>query len=317
MSFEADWGISFEEAVKGLDEFSIVEDGRVKLCIGLVCTVYFHKGNDPAKRANIVSCFEQYQKETGEQLIWGRHPTSGLPKKVAGSNIADLRQWVPKVDLRDPLDLIFHGGQDVDDANHYSVRALVQQLYPEYISHFSVTLPLSWVASKPQGAFTQLVVDFSDKLNAFHGYAGLGIIIHVNENRNPEIIKNVRVFATRFKGLEVDFPHNHGIHTKHSIKGVNWLTVLQDCWFEKLGGAEKLKNELGSDFMFHSYSGGQVIQAGPHPQFGDVNRAERLPFYKKLSSVLKPIRVQDYPSGFAGGRQFTKEQAQQWLARFD
>jgi hypothetical protein len=317
MSFEADWGISFEEAVKGLDELSIVEEGRVKLCIGLVCTVYFRKGNDKAQREKVISCFEQYQKEIGEKLIWGRHPTSGLPKKVAGSDVANLRKWVPKVALEEPLDLIFHGGQDVDDANHYSVRALVQQLYPDYISYFSVALPLSWVASKPQGAFTQLVVDFSDKLKAFHGYAGLGIIIHGNDYRNPEIIKNVRVFATRFKGLEVDFPHNHARNTEHAIKGVNWLTVLQDCWFEKLGGVEKLKSEIGSDFVFHAYTGGQVIQAGPHPQFGDVNRAQELPLYKELSSALKPIRVQDYPWSFAGGRQFTKEQAQQWLARFD
>ena len=316
MSFLEKWGVSFDEAVHGLDELTVERDGNVQYCIGLVCTLYFKNGSDAAVRQKVIQCFDLYQKQTDYKLIWGAEPLTWKPKKISGTQIANLASWVPNLHPKDSMSLVFHGGKKRNDANHYTVRSLSEELRPGKLSYFSVTLPLTWIACHPQGAFIKLVLEFCNILHPWHGYAGLALIPFVNVSRGTSIMDEFRALVNRFHGLEIDFPSIHARLLRDGIKGVNWLTILDQFWFDRLNGKEALREELGEGFVFHDFDSGTAIQAGPHPAFGDVNRNERLPYYIKLSQALKSIRA-EYPDSFGRNGYFNRDQVQEWRTRFD
>jgi len=125
-------------------------------------------------------------------------------------------------------------------------------------------------------------------------------------------------FAARFRGLEIDLPGSHAIYMAKNdrIKGINWLTILDESWVAKLGGKAALRAQLGPDIRVLDYPKGIVIQAGNEPRFGDVHRQEPMPAYQEVARALVPIRIESVmslsdPFGFDDAR------SDRWLRRFD
>jgi hypothetical protein len=314
-------GLSEElvQAVAGLDEqMQVVEDGKVMSSVGLLATFYFLNGGDAKVRSRLVRAFERYRAAIGPKLVWGADPNTGTPKKIAGTNIADLAAWVPQLPQDDDVDTMFHGGKKKDDASAYSAQILSRLIRPSHLSHFSMTLPLEWVASHKSAAFTELVLDLCNILEPSSGYAGLAVIPHVNASDADRSFEVALGFAARFSGLELDVPHSHSIYMeqKDRIKGINWLTVLDVSWVDRLGGAATLREALGAEITVHPYSKGLVIQAGPHPKFGDTHRQEPMDGYRKVAKVLQPIRI-DSISALAIRFGWDDARTEKWLQRFD
>jgi hypothetical protein len=186
------------------------------------------------------------------------------------------------------------------------------------LGYVSGTLPMSWVLDNQPGKFQKQIHQWSSLLAPFHGYAGLGIIQSMSRDQKVRTDRLVSPYAMRFPGLEFDDPVSQSIHLEKHIKGVNWLTVLSDGFLDQLGGREALKAELGEAFPFYDYPGGSIIQAGPSPQIGDLNRQIVPPHYKRLSDVLKPIRV-DYPDSLLSAPDYRDNKAitKQWFERYD
>lgn len=317
MSFEQKWGISLDRAATQLDDqLRVVHKGRVVCCIALTASFYVAEGHTPEVRERIVSVFESYRKAVGDKLIWGGDPKTSRPKKVQGTAILDVRSWMPRVGPHDDFGPAFQGGQRKDDASEYTFTVLARTYIPGELSSVQYSLPLSWPISKPQGAYTNLIREHTKLLQPAHGYAGLGISLSVMENGTGEDMAFAVPIAKRFRGLELDFAHSQSHELTDGIKGSNWFTVLNDDWVERLGGSEQLSQILGADIPIHKYKGGIIIQAGPHPKFGDVNRNEPMEHYERVARAVKPIRVQKLGS-IAPSHGLDKEQTLQYLARFD
>lgn len=302
-----------------LDELKVIEDDQVLCCVGLLVTLYFRDGHTREKREALWRCHERYWETAGAHLRWGSHPGTGRPVELSKKKLPPLREWLDQLPEEDELDVSYHGGRHKDDADAYSLSLYTSRLNPDKLSFFSATLPFSWVAQNPAGSFVRLVRDFCEYLQPFHGYGGMAAISHVSHSKARESRRELSVYALarRFPGLEVDYPVSHLRHLGKGIKGVNWLTVLSETWLEALGGKASLRERLGELFVFHDFTGGTLIQAGPHPQLGDVNRRNIPAPYQKLSRLLKPIRaaypdvLQADPDGFDDTR------TQEWLSRFD
>jgi hypothetical protein len=100
------------------------------------------------------------------------------------------------------------------------------------------------------------------------------------------------------------------------IKGVNWLTVLDENWLQKAGGYSELKKKTGDGFRLEQYPGGILIQAGKHPDIGNVNRNQFPQYYVRLNRILKPIRVEKIRR-IHDSLGFDPERTDAWLSRFD
>jgi hypothetical protein len=307
------------ELIKELDDkMQTVQNGNVLCAVGLVADFYFLNGADAAVRERITRAFQLYRSAVGDKLVWGADPKTGTPKKLAGTDIANLASWVPQLPPDEALDAMFHGGKKKNDASAYSAQIVARSLYPTYLSHLQFTLPLAWVAEHEAAAFTRLVLDVCNILEPSSGYAGLAAIPHVNVSTNSAGMKAALGYISRFSGLELDIPWSHGIYMRNenAIKGINWLTVLDASWVEKLGGQEKLRAELGAEIVIHGYSKGIVIQAGPQPRYGDVHRQEPMDAYREVAKALLPIRCKSI-SGFAAALGFDTARTDEWLRRFD
>lgn len=317
--FEQQWGVSLPEATSELDEqLCVVSAGRVMCCVGLTASLYFEGSHTPEGRERLIRTFERYRDAVGDALVWGANPKTGRPRKVAGSDLLEPRKWVQKIAPQDTFELTFHGGKHQQDASGFFFKGVGNENSNEEWSAVEFGMPLSWAAARGEGAYQKLILDACELLQPIHGYAGLGIATYVGESGKGETMPFVVPLARRFRGLDLDFAflQTPKLEDQDAIKGINWLTVLSDAWAERVGGREALAEALGAECPIHEYDGGLVIQAGPHPQFGDVNRDEPMPHYERVAKVLKPIRAKEMRA-LAPWAGMKREETAEWLARFD
>jgi hypothetical protein len=310
---------ALRESAQTLDaQLRVVNDDGVVCCIGLLATLYFHHGDRPEVRERVAAALDRYVETTGHALVWGADPFTGTPTRIAGTNLLDVREWSPRVGTKERMQIMLHGGQRSEDADPYSVLSFVGARRPTQLSFFSFTLPFRWLTDNPGGAFTQLVLEQCYRLQPTHGYAGLAVIPHVDASPNSESMASVLPFVARFSGLEIDLPWSHAMYLEQEdrIKGVNWLTILDNPWIERLGGTDALRSSLGNSIEWHPFDSGVVLQAGPRPVFGDVNRREPMPYYRQVAKALKPIRVTSVRA-ISAPYGFDRERSDEWLRRFD
>ena len=320
MAFVDDWGVEQADALAALDaELRVVVSGTVMCSLAFVATFYVRKRDRPDVRERLVSAFELYRTQLGDEFIWAADPKTNRPKKVAGTQLLDVRSWMNKIGPNDDFSFVFHGGKSKDDADPHRAMAYVDPYDPEELSFLTISVPLSWVIERSFAGFAELVKGMTTIIEPTHGYAGWGIVTHVTRSGSVPAMNYVAAFAQRFRGLEVDLPVSHSIYLKkeNAIKGVNWLTILGAPWVEQLGGIETLKTNLGEGVDVHSYVDGVIIQAGSRPLLGDVNVGEKMDLYHRVARALKPIRINSLPAFSIDFYGFGAEQTAKWLARLD
>lgn len=307
--------------IEDIDKIKIMDDReRLAACFGMMFTFYLQKTHEKPVRRKMAECLEEYRAMAVGKLKWYLPPPAGKYRAVKAdkpeSLVADLeKKHTPRKDYC----WVFSGGGHHYDAAPYGVEMMS---LPDYggddLGYVSGNLPMAWIAENGPGSFQKLMYKWCAHLSPFHGYAGLGIIQSIDYDQNRRTEHIVLPFAMRFPGLEVENPVSLSLHLQKKIKGVNWLTILSDDFLGQLGGREKLKEVLGEDFPFYDYEGGSLIQAGPSPQIGDVNRNNIPTHYRTLSKVLKPIRV-DYDDSFlrAPDPSDNKAVTKKWFNRFD
>ncbi len=78
---------------------------------------------------------------------------------------------------------------------------------------------------------------------------------------------------------------------------------------------------LGEHCPIHVYDGGIIIQAGPRPEIGDLNRGLIPAHYKTVAKVLKPLRREEFlpklPYLPAPQPLDSLEETLKWIRRFD
>jgi hypothetical protein len=296
----------------------IVDDQHVICCVGLLATLYFLHGDRPEVRERFAQALDRYRQAIGDKFVWGADPFTRETKRIAATDLANPRAWMNRVAPEDGVNLVMVGGREVRDADPHFARAAVRAFPPTELSFFSFGLPFEWIETHSPGAFVQLVVEVSNILAPTHGYAGLAAIGPIDLGRQSPEFATIAALIARFSGLEIDLPWSHSIYLEEEdrIKGINWLTILDHSWIERLGGEEAVKYELGAGIDWHSFQTGAVIQAGPRPLFGDRHRQEPMPHYRQVAKALKPIRIESVRS-ISTDYGLDRARSDKWLARFD
>jgi len=234
------------------------------------------------------------------------------PKKIKKDVFDMLPFWVSELD-KDRLNygLILESGKwktDLSDRAFYFYQ--VGTVMPGFLR---LILPLETI-SDTSDAFLQLAIDACEKLRLIAGYAGYGVSMY--DYPNFEKDGPLYALSNRYYGIDFTDPYDFNEYQLSGITSVNWLTFLGHGHINTLGGKKALKEKLGEEITVHELDHGILIQAGPAPGFGDVNRQEFLPLYHHVGRVLKPIRLPERVLAIynaIGGNENTKK----WLARFD
>ncbi|HHI94263.1 MAG TPA: DUF3396 domain-containing protein [Gammaproteobacteria bacterium] len=327
--------------LEDLDNLQIVADhppaGTIGVRLGLMCSLYMRDPHSPEVRMALAKCGDHYQQLFGEHLKCYIKPDGiykGKPKSYPsqGINLVDYVRQYDNVEEKCFAPRFF-GNEDYHAAAAYGMDIFAASTRPSPIrdrpAYFSVVLPFRWLEGKEgERAFQKLVHGWCQVLKPFHGYAGLGAIQSMDTIEKGRTNHLVYPLAKRFPGLDVDDPGTIASRMKGGsggilkIKGVNWLTALDDGCFEQLGGREAVLADLDDEFKFYEYEGGVLIQAGAMPQMGDVNQQHIPRYYQQLARKLKPIRL-IFPEGHYlikspnRNEQSNAEASNEWLARFD
>jgi len=326
--------------LKDLDNIQIVADhppaGTIGVRLGLMCSLYMRNPHSPDVRMALAKCGDHYQQLVGEHLKCYIKPDGiykGKPKSYPsqGINLVDYVRQHDNIEEK-CFAPSFFGNEDYHAAAAYGMDIFATSSRPSPIrdepAYFSVVLPFSWLKGKDgEQAFQKLVHAWCQVLKPFHGYAGVGAIQSMDTVEKRRTSHLVYPLAKRFPGLDVDDPGTISSTMEMEggalkIKGVNWLTALDDACFEQLGGRQAVLSDLGDEFVLYEYEGGVLIQAGLTPQLGDINQQHIPRYYQQLARKLKPIRLV-FPEGHSliqprnkDGRS-NAEISNEWLARFD
>jgi hypothetical protein len=177
-------------------------------------------------------------------------------------------------------------------------------------SYVYVTVPVGRVVPNPV-PFRDLVLGIASALPFRSGHAGLGLAY---SSGNPEERRDEQLAAwnKRFHGLDAGSPECSAPFASSHIRGVSWLTMLDEDFVSKVGGREAL-DTLGPDIAIHALPRGVAIEAGSAPRLGNVDELDDMTPYVNVNKLLKPIRAGEmYPP-----TDMSQDDAREWLARFD
>jgi Type VI immunity for VRR-NUC len=183
--------------------------------------------------------------------------------------------------------------------------------------YLRLVLPTSFIA-RSVDPYLDLARNLAHIVSYDSGQAGFAVNWnHVGRNRMG-VLRAMNSLGPRYPGLDMSYPFCTKYIVSNGIKCVNWLTFLCKEYCDRLGGLSALRGRFGDCIVVHdAKGGGAVIQAGPFPEIGDVNRQRNLPVYHHVGIQLAPIRCPEHPSLF-GPRGLPDEVATDaWLGRFD
>jgi hypothetical protein len=325
-----------KQMMKMLDQHLSVQEysGRTVLQVALFATVYFAEPYRRQVREAVAACCEDYFQRCGQHLRWALNPDTDLMEPFGTGKASKPRTWVPLLGEDEVCSIIYHGAEHERGASAFMLESLGTERRPyEKLGFLRVFFPLLWFAENG-ASLPEVLLEICRKLKPVSGYGGIGVAESPDTSVSCKYEPLVYQWTQRFPGLEADYPCFHGnymrdisrpddwVGRRHGIKGANWLTVLGDRYLAELGGVEKVSADLAamdSRFVVHRYEGGALIQAGPYPVLGDVQRDLWPELVVKLSKYLKPIRITTHRSfHYANpGVRFNKLTSEAWLRRFD
>ncbi|WP_423378750.1 type VI immunity family protein [Burkholderia sp. LMG 32019] len=301
------------------------EPDKMVLQGGLVIVLYMLKSYLKGNRDALASAMYRIKEVFGDQLHWGYWEHPRQRGKYTRERFAECVEWVRARPATHAVELTWSSGAAYDFVGDYGLRAFSQMGLAEEewkdLSYFQVYLPVEMLRGSGATNFELLVRDLASRLPVLHGYAGLGFQqsneFHRYENLEFEL-------AEQFLGFEVADILGHD-ELRQGIKSVNWYTILNSSWIEKLGGRDALaravQDEAPNGISLLEYVNGVIVKAGDWPSLGWVERDPQPAAYVAANRVLKPVRVPElrclHMGSILGEVRFDNVSSNQWLRRFD
>jgi len=267
-------------------------------------------------REGIIAFYNRCIETVGSDFKFYRTETMSRDRPVKKDTLGLLPLWFQGTDTRrDIYTLLLESATRPEES---SDRAFILEANP--LNGFvRLVLPLSFIEDS-----TLPLLDLSKYLGGIFpfdfGLAGLSVNWRPVGLGNYDRLakRTLHALAPRYSGLELPHPACTAYIVSKGIKCVNWLTFLNVASCERLGGVAALQKAFDQNVVVHNLDQhGAIIQAGPAPALGDVNRQEALPFYHQVGRVLAPIRSQEHPAIFGPGGFPDDDATNEWLARFD
>lgn len=303
------------EFPSGGDVAEWVRWGETKISLSLAVSLYF-KLPRSAFVDGLLECYQQYLDLCEPQLRWYGSETSGRYREVDKKVLRIPFRRVPEVVQNGKFWawMVYAGEHHRHAAPYQFEGMLAEEGEGSLTGHMRAAFPVK-MFREDLGRFVELVKALAARAPFFFGYGGFSFSEAIEISTRQQNENYLLPSAMRFSGVEVESRDRTCICCMDTIKGVNWLTLLSPPFVERLGGRAALRAQLSEAIMLHDLPSGLMIQAGPAPGLGDVNAGERLPLYREVHRVLKPVRVVDH--WLLGDRVFKTDETRRWMSRFD
>jgi hypothetical protein len=291
-------------------------DGVPAVRLGLIVTLYFRNGYEPAIKERIANCFRRFSTEFGSSLqgmVYKRY------KKYSSQTLENALEEITGGVSR--FELQVNSASSAFEVATYKLAVLnTRESHGDNVrSYMKMAVPWSMLET-PEGVerFQVWVMYLSEQVNAEHGYGGLSILLPYDFDKYMPVEYEL---SQKYPGLEVDtLAMAYALRLNGSIKGINWFTIVGRTLLERLGGLDSVQRKLSyrGGIQCLEYGGGLVVKAGALPELGSVGELPEL--YVAANRVLKTLRTPD-PGSLQSyseyGNGYDKERSLRWYARFD
>lgn len=301
-----------EQQLKLIDD----KDQRVLMTVCLNMTLFFTGSHTAEKRQAILTMFSDYQTMMDGKLNFTTNPQTGAWKNLAKVNYPTPQQWL--LDLPDePWEFIYHGGLHHRDASDVRFGILGCAKWEDDkgdLSWVSINFPLTFFADWHESV-QEVLLRWVNALQPVHGFAAIATTHNHFDDYRYEPFEFA--FAEQYPGLDISNAITQGIWLKaDTIKGINWLTILNQELLDKVGGVAALKAIDG--ITVWQQGAVYVIQASERPALQTIPDS-----YYQLGALFEPIRIKKHADIHRSNRHqqpvfgTVDGSYLQWLARFE
>ncbi|MBS9437736.1 DUF3396 domain-containing protein [Photorhabdus noenieputensis] len=312
----------FAQLKSQLTEFTFLNgDGLTVSRLGISITLFFKQGYTLEKKQRILACYRRFREEFGTHLRFHRHSLEGL-KKYSPENIAKVEEGILNRKKNQPSSWVVSDAKNLYEAPRYLMRYLDsdEDDGDDGSSYLSLTLPWDYLKGQDGMARFMAWLDFlCEQLEPDSGDCGYSLVIPRDYH---DYFPLEYQLAQRYPALQV----NSAVHTAklqygHSIRGINWITLLSKRFVNRLGGEYWIRQVLRPyrDVVITSYRDGLIIRAGEYPDLtplpGSVPES-----YFAINQLIRPIRViprEGHSLHFYGEGHFNSTSTLTWYARYD
>ncbi|RAW85217.1 DUF3396 domain-containing protein [Photorhabdus laumondii] len=296
-------------------------DGLTVSRLGISITLFFKQGYTPEKKQRILACYRRFREEFGTHLRFHRHSLEGL-KKYSPENIAKVEEGILNQKKNQPSTWDISDAKNLYEAPRYLMHYLDSREISGDNGSSYLSLVLPWDYLKEQEGMARFMVwlDFlCEQLEPDSGDCGYCLVLPRDYH---DYFPLEYQLAQRYPSLQV----NSAVHTAvlqygHSIRSINWITLLSKRFVNRLGGEYWIRQVLRPyrDVVITSYRDGLIIRAGQYPDLtplpGSVPES-----YFAINQLIRPIRViprEGHSLHFYGEGHFDDISTLAWYARYD
>jgi hypothetical protein len=282
----------------------------MKPCLDII---FYWSGSLFDRVDGVLACYQKCVEVLEGRFKYYRTETMSAARPLRHDTLDLLPFWLRGTKSRRDVYMLFlENGSAPDEPsdrafalNATPARGYIQLILPATVIANSVTRYLELARTLGQ----MMPYDF--------GQAGFATHWNYLGRNHKGVLSAMNALAPRFPGLDMSYPLCTKYIVPKGIKCANWLTFLnaEDC--RRLVGVPALKERFESPIVVHDVRDGVMIQAGPSPAIGDVNRQDVLPLYHQVGRQLAPVRFKDHPPLFGPRGVADKEITEKWLGRFD
>ncbi|AWK40430.1 DUF3396 domain-containing protein [Photorhabdus laumondii subsp. laumondii] len=296
-------------------------DGLTVSRLGISITLFFKQGYTQEKKQRILACYRRFREEFGTYLRFHRHSLKGL-KKYSPENIAKVEEGILNQKKNQLSTWDISDAKNIYEAPRYLMHYLDSDEADGDNSSSYLSLVLPWDYLKEQEGMTRFMawLEFlCEQLEPDSGDCGYCLVLPRDYH---DYFPLEYQLAQRYPSLQV----NSAVHTAklqygHSIRGINWITLLSKRFVNRLGGEFWIRQVLRPyrDVVITSYRDGLIIRAGQYPDLtplpGSVPES-----YFAINQLIRPIRViprEGHSLHFYGEGHFDDISTLAWYARYD
>ncbi|WP_145476392.1 type VI immunity family protein [Yersinia similis] len=306
---------------KRVPEFTFTDNNDVVVTrLGLSITLFFKQGYTLEKREKILACFRRFREEFGTHLRFHAHEFNGMTK-YSPENITKVENSILKKGIYD------YGGWDISDAkNKHEAPSCIMHYLDSgddddgENSYLGLVLPWHYLKEvQGMARFNDWLTYLCQQLEPDSGDCGYCLCLPQDYDDYCPIEYEL---ARRYPALQVNAnAFAAARHYNHSIRGVNWITILNNRYIKRLGGEAWVRQVLSRDPAIHieNYANGLLIRAGQYPDLTPQTEGLSV-HYLAVNQLIRPIRikpVEGHSLHFYGVNQFDEQSTVAWYARYD
>ncbi|MGS0629402.1 type VI immunity family protein, partial [Photorhabdus asymbiotica] len=204
--------------------------------LGLSITLFFKQGYTQEKKQRILACYRRFREEFGTHLRFHRHEFKGL-RKYSPENIAKVEEGILNQKKNQPSSWVVSDAKNIYEAPHYLMHYLDSREIDGDDDSSYLSLVLPWDYLKAQEGMTRFMawLEFlCEQLEPDSGDCGYCLVL---PNDYHDYFPLEYQLAQRYPSLQVNSTvHTAVLQYEHSIRGINWITLLSKRFVNRLGG---------------------------------------------------------------------------------